>query len=94
MRTATVENSASESSVSHVPLSTLRRGESARVLGLTGDLPPALCLRLADLGFVGQTPVLCLRRAPLGSPVVYCVGETELCLRADLARCVLVERSP
>lgn len=76
-----------------VPLSTLRRGERGTVVGLAVDLEPATCRRLADLGFTAETAVECLRRAPLGSPVVYCVGESELCLRGDLASCVLVERA-
>lgn len=94
MRTATTESPVSESPGSHLQLSAMRRGEAGRVVGLTEKLPPALRRRLADLGFVPQMPVVCLRRAPLGSPVVYSIGETELCLRADLASCVLVERSP
>lgn len=76
----------------HLPLSALRTGETGRVVGLADHLGPAVCRRLADLGFLAQTPVECLRRAPMGTPVVYCVGESELCLRGDLAECVLVER--
>jgi Fe2+ transport system protein FeoA len=75
------------------PMSAMRRGETARVVGLAPDLGLALCERLAALGFVPDAAVCCLRRAPLGSPTVYCVGETELCLRGDLASCVLVEHT-
>lgn len=78
------------------PLVTLRdlvAGDHARVLGIADHLEPAACRRLADLGFSTDTPVQCLRKAPWGSPVVYCIGETELCLRGDLASCVLVERA-
>ncbi|HMO10472.1 MAG TPA: FeoA family protein [Actinotalea sp.] len=80
-------------SVTTIPLSALPTGARARVVGLDECLGRAVCRRLADLGFVADTPVECLRRAPMGSPVVYCVGETELCLRGDLAGCVLVEQS-
>lgn len=75
----------------HLPLTALATGECGRVVGVAGDL--GVCRRLADLGFTAETPVECLRRAPLGSPMVYCVGESELCLRGDLAACVLVERT-
>lgn len=75
-----------------VRLSDLRRGDDARVTALRDDLGPEVCRRLGDLGFRPGTAVQCLRRAPLGSPVVYCIGEVELCLRGDLAACVLVER--
>ena len=77
-----------------VPLSTLAAGDRARVVAIADHLEPGACRRLADLGFVAQAPVLCLRKAPWGSPVVYCVGESEMCLRGDLAGCVLVERAP
>lgn len=72
-------------------MSTMRRGGTARVVGLAPGLGLAVCERLAALGFVPDAAVCCLRRAPLGSPTVYCIGETELCLRRDLASCVLVE---
>ena len=74
-------------------LSSLRRGDAGRVVGVDAALPAAVSRRLADLGFVADAPVICLRRAPLGSPVVYCIGESEVCLRGDLAGCVLVSRS-
>lgn len=76
-----------------VLMSTMRRGGTARVVGLAPDLGLAVCERLAALGFVTDAAVCCLRRAPLGSPTVYCIGETELCLRGDLASCVLVEHT-
>ncbi len=74
------------------PLSTLRTGQSARVVGLDTGTAPTSSHRLADLGFLPGTEVVCLRRAPLGSPVVYCVADTQLCLRHDLAACVLVDQ--
>jgi ferrous iron transport protein A len=73
-------------------LSSLRRGEKARVIGVATHLGPALCRRLGDLGFVTDSAVECIRRAPFGNPVVYGVGNSEMCLRDDLASCVLIER--
>jgi len=72
-------------------MTTLRKGDGARVTGLDPDLPAVVSRRLLDLGFVPDTEVRCLRRAPLGSPTVYRVGETELCLRRSLSDRVFVE---
>jgi Fe2+ transport system protein FeoA len=73
-----------------VRLSTLRTGDRAVVVGLAGTLAPAVRRRLHDLGVAAGTPVTCLRRAPFGSPVVYRVGDTDLCLRRALTDAVVV----
>jgi ferrous iron transport protein A len=72
-------------------LTALRRGDEGRVTHLDPLLPGAVVRRLADLGFVPDAQVSCLRRAPLGSPTVYRIGETELCLRRGLSDRVLIE---
>jgi ferrous iron transport protein A len=41
--------------------------------------------RLLDLGFVPDTEVRVLTRAPLGDPMVYCLRGTHLCLRSTEA---------
>ncbi|MCB2178087.1 MAG: ferrous iron transport protein A [Actinomycetales bacterium] len=71
-------------------LSTMRAGQQATVAGICEDCDTAVRCRLRDLGFTAGTPVTCVRRAPLGSPVVYRIGETDLCLRRPLAELVLV----
>jgi len=71
-------------------LSSLHRGAVGRVAGLDPVLGPAVRRRLADLGFVFDAQVRCLRRAPLGSPTVFRIGETDLCLRRSLSDRVLV----
>lgn len=71
-------------------LSRMRTGEQATVAGICEDCDTAVRCRLRDLGFTAGTPVTCVRRAPLGSPVVYRIGETDLCLRRPLAELVLV----
>jgi len=71
-------------------LTSLRRGATGRVAGLDPVLAPAVRRRLADLGFVVDAEVRCLRRAPLGSPTVFRIGETDLCLRRSLSDQVLV----
>lgn len=74
-----------------VPLSELRRGGTARVVGLDPTLPRTVSRRLADLGFTADTEIECVCRAPLGSPTVYRVGESRLCLRRGLCEGILVE---
>lgn len=74
-----------------VPMSELRRGCTARVVGLDPDLPASVSRRLADLGFTADTEIECVRRAPLGSPTIYRVGESRLCLRRALSEGILVE---
>lgn len=71
-------------------LSRMRTGQAATVAGICEDCDAAVRCRLRDLGFTAGTPVTCVRRAPLGSPVVYRIGETDLCLRRPLADLVLV----
>ena len=71
-------------------LSGLRTGDRAMVSGIESGLDAAVRRRLHDLGVSPGTPVTCLRRAPFGGPIVYRIGETELCLRRTLADAVLV----
>lgn len=74
-----------------VPMSELRRGATARVVGLDPALPRSVSRRLADLGFTADTEIECVCRAPLGSPTIYRVGESRLCLRRGLCEGILVE---
>lgn len=46
----------------------------------------ALANRLFDLGFREDTSVQCIRRAPLGSPIMFRVCDTDICLRASQAK--------
>ena len=50
--------------------------------------------RLLDLGFVPGTPVLVLRRAPLGDPSVYELRGYQLCLRRSEAERIHVRPIP
>lgn len=75
-------------------LATLSAGGRARVVGLDAATPGEVARRLYDLGFRANTTVTCVRRAPLGSPTVYRVGESDVCLRPAEARRVTVEVLP
>jgi ferrous iron transport protein A len=70
-------------------LADLRRGERAYVVGY-GDIEPAVARRLFDLGLVPGIQITMVRRAPLGDPVIYRVGDYEIALRRSQARCVAV----
>lgn len=50
--------------------------------------------RLLDLGLVPGTPVLVLRRAPLGDPSVYELRGYQLCLRRSEAERIAVRPIP
>lgn len=54
------------------------------------DLPEAVQGQLMHLGFMPDTRVLALRRAPAGDPTVYCVDGAEIALRKETARFISV----
>ena len=64
-----------------IPLTELRPGQRARLV------PPAdgaaIPRRLEDLGFVPETPIALVRRAPLGDPVELELRGYRLCLRLE-----------
>ncbi len=66
-------------------LSELGPSQSGRILDV--DTTAAAGRRLLDLGFLPETPLRVLRRAPLGDPVVYELRGYRVCLRrVDAAR--------
>ncbi|MCG8587754.1 MAG: ferrous iron transport protein A [Proteobacteria bacterium] len=64
-------------------LSDLAPGDQAQVAEMDASDP--IARRLQDLGFVTDTRVRVVRRAPLGDPVEYEVRGTRLCLRRSEA---------
>jgi ferrous iron transport protein A len=71
-----------------VPLSTLGAGDRARVLAV--DSTTAAGRRLLDLGFVPQTEIRVIRRAPLGDPIAFYLRGYQLCLRRSEAERIRV----
>ena len=69
-------------------LADLEPGDSAVVEAV--DAGDAVGRRLLDLGFVPETPVRALRRAPLGDPVEYELRGCRLCLRHSEAQRIRV----
>lgn len=74
-----------------VTLSTLRRGDRARVVMVSSDRSDQVARRLIDLGMEPGRVVEVGRRAPLGDPTVYRVADYSLSLRRRDAALVLVE---
>jgi ferrous iron transport protein A len=69
-------------------LSDLPIGSCATLVTL--DLPDAIQGQLMHLGFVPETRVLALRRAPAGDPTVYCVDGAEIALRRETTQLISV----
>jgi Fe2+ transport system protein FeoA len=73
-----------------VPLIDLELGEAATIDHIS--LPPADEHFLMRIGLVPGAQVRFSRRAPLGDPSVYSVDGTEIALRAETARHIMVQR--
>jgi ferrous iron transport protein A len=69
-------------------LSGLAVGSCATLASL--DLPEEIQGQLMHLGFVPESRVLVLRRAPAGDPTVYCVDGVEVALRRETAQSISV----
>jgi len=69
-------------------LSDLAIGSCATLASL--ELPDEIQGQLMHLGFVPESRVLALRRAPAGDPTVYCVNGAEIALRKETAELISV----
>jgi len=67
-------------------LSELKVGERGILVGL--DLPESVQNHLMHMGFVPDSCVHALRRAPAGDPTVYCVDGMEIALRHETAAAI------
>lgn len=70
-------------------LSELAIGSCATLISF--ELPEEIQGQLMHLGFVPESRVLALRRAPAGDPTVYCVDGTEVALRRETAQFISVD---
>jgi ferrous iron transport protein A len=69
-------------------LSDLAIGSCATLASL--ELPDEIQGQLMHLGFVPESRILALRRAPAGDPTVYCVNGAEIALRKETAEMIAV----
>jgi ferrous iron transport protein A len=74
--------------LSATALSELAIGSCATLASL--DLPEEIQGHLMHLGFVPESRVLAVRRAPAGDPTVYCIDGTEVALRKETAKFISV----
>ena len=91
MTATALEGSSDTTAPRTTTLSALRRGDDARIVGIDAGCPALVMQRLCELGFCTDAPVSCVRRAPLGSPTVYRIGDADLCLRRSLTDYIQVE---
>jgi len=77
--------------VAAMTLADLDRGQRANVLGYSDVVAPSTARRLFDLGLAPGVEVTMIRRAPLGDPVVFRVGDYEIALRGAQSACITVE---
>lgn len=72
-----------------IGLDRLEVGAQGRILQV--GVPEPWGKRLEDMGFVPGTKVTCLRKSPLGDPVLYSLRGTGFALRKTDSRRILVE---
>lgn len=69
----------------------LGKGANATITGLAQELNQEMVLRLEDMGFAIEQPVVCLQRSFLGGPVVVAVGDTVFSLERQIACSIFVK---
>ena len=73
-------------------LSKLRKGESAKVIGISKECRGPARRRLLDLGFIPGTEIIAEMVSPMENPKAYLLRNTLIALRDDQAEYVLVEK--
>ena len=73
-------------------LSEMQVGEAGILESL--DLPANVQNHLMHMGFVPETRVVALHRAPAGDPTVYAVDGLEIALRKETTRHIHIRKAP
>jgi ferrous iron transport protein A len=92
MALASETPSIANASETGVPLSSLAPGQSGTVIGVDTSRPEGL--RLLELGFLPETEIRVVRRAPLRDPIVFYLRGAQICLRGSEAALVQVRANP
>lgn len=71
-------------------LAQARSQQCFTIAGFCETADSTIAQRLHDLGFREGATVECLRRAPLGSPLMFRVCDTDICLRKQQAALIKV----
>ena len=74
-----------------VPLSSLAPGRRATVVHVDASTPEGQ--RLQELGFLPETEIRVVRRAPLGDPIAFLLRGAQICLRRSEAARVRVREA-
>ncbi len=74
--------------VGQMALHELADGQWAVIKSL--DLPVEIQNQLMHMGFMPDAPVTAIRRAPAGDPTVYGIDGSEVALRRETARWIVV----
>ncbi|HJJ36894.1 MAG TPA: FeoA family protein [Methanocorpusculum sp.] len=74
-----------------MPLSSLRKGETASIVGFA-ETNLDICNRLFELGFVNGSTITANGKAPFGDPLIFTIHGGKLALRKEDAQYVLVRR--
>lgn len=64
----------------YIYLNQLKKGESAQVIGISGNT--STVRRLADMGLIENTRVECVGRSPLGDPSTYLISGAVVAIRS------------
>jgi len=75
-----------------VRLSSLQKGESAKIVGISKECRGENRRRLLDLGFVNGTEINIELNSPMKNPVAYGVKGTSIALRNDQASKILINK--
>lgn len=91
MRRRRLQAGASAGDAARLTLAHLGPGQRATVTGYDDRMDTSTARRLFDLGLTPGIEVEMVRRAPLGDPVIFRVGDYEIALRAVQSRGIHVE---
>ncbi|WP_430615511.1 FeoA family protein [Flavobacterium sp. JP2137] len=73
-------------------LSELKKGEKARVIGISQGCTAEVHQRFLDLGFVKGVAIEIQNISPLRDPVAYNIHNTLISLRLDDAKMIAIEK--
>ncbi len=75
-----------------IRLSNLKHGEKAMIAGISQECKGEIRRRLLDLGFVPGTEISIDLTSPMGDPIAYSVRNTNIAIRNEQAKLILIEK--
>lgn len=73
-------------------LSSLKIGESAKIVGISRECRGDIRRRLLDLGFVINTEIRIDIESPMQNPIAYFIRNTSIAIRNEQAKFILIEK--